>query len=134
MKMIHSVLIALIGTLVATGIQASEKSRFNYWRCNSKEISDEEADLILAVEVIDIQRIMDPILHHSDFGVAARIIERRKGDYEDPVIGIHVPRQIPLEDYDPKEYGFEKGMKTTIKAKIDDKGAITIHDERIKPR
>ncbi len=134
MKILPSVLIALFTTFGGNEAWASEKIEFSYWRCVSEEISIEDADLILVVEIIDIQRITDPIFHHFDFGVAAKVVERKKGNYEKPIIGIHVPRQIPLEPYDPPKYGFEKGKKTTIKGKIDDEGKITIHDPRIRRR
>jgi hypothetical protein len=114
--------------------QGAEKVEFNYWRCVSEEIADKDADLILVVEVIDIQRIRDPLFSHFDFGVAAKVIDRRKGGYDKSVIGIHVPRRIPLEPYDPKKYIFEKGKKFTIKAKIDKEGRITIHDPRVRRR
>lgn len=134
MKKILSVLLLLLIAFGITEADDSERIKFTYWRCNSETISDEDADLILVVEVVDIQRIADPILNHLDFGVAAKIVEIRKGKYEKPIIGIHVPRKIPLEPYDPEKYGFEKGKKTTIKGKIDAKGKITIHDQLIRGR
>jgi hypothetical protein len=133
-KKIRPVLLLLLIVFGITEAEESEKFKFSYWRCNSETISDEAADLILVVEIVDIQRITDPILNHFDFGVAAKVIEIRKGKYEEPIIGLHVPRQVPLEQYDPAKFGFEKGQRTTIKGKIDLEGEITIHDERVRWR
>jgi len=109
-----------------------ERLSIAFGGCSSSAISDDDADLILLVEILDIVKIRDPVFGHLDFGVSARIIERRKGKYVKPVIGLHVPRQVPLEDYEPEKYGFKKGQRTVIKGKVDSKGRITIHDPRIK--
>lgn len=134
MRTIHFILITLITSTWGGVAQSAEKVEFTYWRCVSEEMADKDADLILVVEVIDIQRIRDPLFHHFDFGVAAKVVEKKKGDYGKPIMGIHVPRRIPLEPYDPKKYIFEKGKQFTIKAKIDKEGKITIHDPRIRSR
>lgn len=116
-----------------SGAQNAGRVEFAYWRCVSKEILDEEADLILVVEVIDIQRIRDPLRNHFDFGLAAKVVETKKRNYDKQIMGLHVPRQVPLERYNPKKYTFEQGKRFTIKAKVDDKGKVTIFDPRVRP-
>ncbi|MCB1203393.1 MAG: hypothetical protein KDN18_03970 [Verrucomicrobiae bacterium] len=134
MKQILQVLLFLLIGFGTADSEDTKPLKFRYWRCDSETISDEDADLILVVEIADIQIITDPILNHFDFGVTAKVVEIRKGKYENPIIGIHIPRQVPLQPYDPVKYGFEKGKRTTIKGKIDDEGKITIHDERVRWR
>jgi hypothetical protein len=132
MRIMHFILIALFTMTWGSLAQSPEKVEFTYWRCVSEEIADKDADLILVIEVIDIQRIRDPIRSHFDFGVVAKVVERRKGDYNKSIMGIHVPRRIPLEPYDPKKYSFEKGKQFVIKAKVDKEGTVTIHDSRVR--
>ena len=79
--------------------RSAEKVEFIYWRCVSEEIADKDADLILVVEVIDIQRIRDPLFSHFDFGVAAKVVDRRKGGYDKSAIGIQIILPVPLKKW-----------------------------------